>query len=136
MRLLERVVWAALAGGAVWLLGSGMAKSFYIEGTTEALAEAEVGLHQIYAGCFALVLVAAYGWWRGAPLWALALIMVMPVPCLVLTLTARETLFPQLAFLCTAPFVAAGALAGLVLRWSDRAPAVPHATGIGSKARQ
>lgn len=117
MRLLERVVWALLAGGAIWLLGDGMVKSFYIEGTEVALAEARVGVRQIYLGSVALVLAAAYGWRRGAPVWALALMLVVPVPSAGLTLVAGETLFPHLAFVCTAPFAVAGVLAALALRW-------------------
>lgn len=117
MRLLERVVWALLAGGAIWLVGDGMAKNFYFEGTEEALAEARVGVRQIYLGSLGLVLLAAYARWRGAPVWALALLLIVPVPSAGLTLLAGETLFPQLAFLCTAPFAVSGALAALVLRW-------------------
>ena len=117
MRLLERVVWALLAGAAIWLVGAGMVKNFYIEGTEDALAEARVGVRQIHLGSVGLVLAAAYGWWRGAPLWALALMLIVPVPSAGLTLVAGETLFPQLAFVCTAPFAVAGVLAALVLRW-------------------
>ena len=118
MRLLERAVWALLAGAAIWLVGSGMVKRFYIEGTEEALAEARVGLRQIYLGSLGLVLAAAYAGLRGAPVWTLALMLVVPVPSAGLTLVARETLFPQLAFLCTAPFAVAGVLAAVALGWN------------------
>jgi hypothetical protein len=117
MRLLERVVWALLAGAAIWLVGDGMVKNFYFEGTGEALAEARIGVRQIYLGSLGLLLLAAYAWWRGAPVWALALVLVVPVPSAGLTLVAGDTLFPQLVFMCMAPFAAAGALAALVLKW-------------------
>ena len=122
MALLERLVWAVLAGAAIWLVGTGMVDTFYIEGTDEALATAKTGIRHIYEGSSALVLLAAYAGLRGARRWALGLVLIPAVAWAVLAAVAGETLFPQLAFLAAAPFAAAGVLAVLVLNPPARSP--------------
>src|SRR3954453_392048 len=97
--VLERLLWLVFVLGGLMLLGDGLAKNFYIEGTSEALREAAVGVRLVWAASVALAGLSGYAWWRGAPGWCWVLVVAAPVVCSGLLAGWAETLFPQLAFL-------------------------------------
>jgi hypothetical protein len=61
-RIAATVAWVLAAAGAVWLSTVGLAASFYIEGTDEALAAARHGQDQVLVAAFVLLGLATASW--------------------------------------------------------------------------
>jgi hypothetical protein len=132
LAVLERLAWMAAVVAATWYLGVGLDKTFYFENTTEALREAEVGLRLIRLASAALVALAGYAWWRGAPTWAWVLVLAAPVVCGGLTELWGESLFPQLGFLVAGPLTVLAALVAVAFRWAGQRTEPTPADVVGS----
>lgn len=113
-RLPARLAWAAAVAALMVLQIVGVGMTFYIEGTTEAVAEAEDGLVIVVAACLGLLgclaAARAFGWrpW----IWLSLLVPVLAVGGA--TVALPETVFNLLAVPVAVLAVGAGAL-GAVL---------------------
>ena len=111
-----RVGWAAVVLAALYLMGDGLGRSFYIEPTDEALASARVGVAFVYAASGVLVVAATGAVRLGAPRWVGAAVAVPALLCGGFTVVAPESLLPLLSAALACPVAVGGVLVGLFLR--------------------
>lgn len=117
-----RLVWAAVVLAALYLMGDGLGRSFYIEPTEEALASARVGVAFVFSASVVLVAAAAGALRLGAPRWVGVAVAVPALLCGGLTVVAPETLLPLLSAALAYPVAVGGVLVGLFLRSPRHGP--------------
>jgi hypothetical protein len=109
-RVVAKTVWAAAAAAVVWLSTVGLGKSFYIEGTSEALAAERRGHTLVMVACLLLLGLAAAAWFAfEAPVWSVALLAGTALVLLVAASTGFAFLFIPLPYVAL-PGAAVGAL--------------------------
>jgi hypothetical protein len=117
VHLLERTAWFLAVLVALYFVGVGLDHTFQFEPTGDALREEALGFRMIRAWSVALVCLAGYGWWRGAPPWAWLTVLLVPALCGGLSEVAPQTLLPHLAFLGAGPLTGLAAVGAVFRPW-------------------
>jgi hypothetical protein len=110
---LRNIAWLVAVLGALWLMGAGLADGFYIEGTSEELAQAARGSRLVTLASVVLVGAALFASYDGRPRWVIVGLLVPVVLCGGFTWFAPETAFALLAVVVAYPAAFAAALGGL-----------------------
>jgi hypothetical protein len=118
--LAERLGWFLALLVALYFLGAGLGHTFQIEPTTEALQEEALGFRMIRLCSIGLCCLAAYAWWRGAPVWVWLAVLVAPLICGGLSEAQPDTLLPHLCYLVAAPLAGLAGLVAVFLPWRPR----------------
>ena len=118
--VLERLVWLLVVLAATALLGLGLEKNLYFEPTGDALQEAAHGVWLARAGSAALIVLALFARWRGAPTGAWVTVLPAPVVSGGLLEAWPGSLFPQLTFLLVGPLTALAAVLAALTPWRSR----------------
>ena len=113
MTWMRNTVWLVVVLGSLWLLADGLAAGFYIENTSEALAEARAGARLVAVACLLLAAAAAYAVHDGRARWVTVGLLVPVVLCGGLTMLAGDSLLPQLSVVVAYPAALAAAAGGL-----------------------